>query len=242
MRFSRSSQSRARYVAVAIVAAASAIAADEFDMYVADVAILQAKAVQTELKITDAIRAAMNKHATWLDSQVANIDRLVRAGTITVAEGNRRTSVHLATLKSKVLGELSAAQIKRLREITLQRDGLGPLMNKRVSDKIGMTAAQLKKIREAYVTNGNKAKKIRQTAFAPIFEKYGKMKPQNDTEKKQLEEQANKELDAQKKRIQPQLEALGKEFEALVAGTLTKGQKDAFKELKGAPFKPKEIG
>ena len=242
MRFSRSSHLRARYVAVAIVAAASAIAADEFDMYVADVAILQAKAVQTELKITDAIRAAMNKHASWLDSQGANIDRLVRAGTVTAAEGNRRMAVHLATLKSKVLGELSAAQVKRLREITLQRDGLGPLMDKRVSDKIGMTAAQLTKIREAYVANDNKAKQIQQTAFTPIFEKFGKMKPKSETERKQLEEQANKELDVEKKRIQPQLEKLGKDFEELVAGTLTKGQQDAFKRLKGAPFKPKKEG
>ena len=242
MRFSYASHLRARFAAVAIVVAASAFAADEFDMYVADIAILQVKAVQAELKITAAIREALNKHADWLDSRGANVDRLVRAGTITVAEGNRRTSVHLATLKSKVLGELSAAQVKRLREITLQRDGILSLMDKRVSDKIGMTAAQLTKIREAYVAKDKRAKQIQQAAFASIFEKYGKMKPKSDTEKKQLEDQANKELDAQKKRIQPQLKTLGKQFEALVAETLTKGQKEAFKELKGAPFKPKEEG
>ena len=233
---------RARFAAVAIVLAAPAVAADEFDLYIADVAILQAKAVQKELKITDATRTAMNKHAVWLDSRGANIDRLVRAGSITVAEGNRRTKLHLAALKSKVLGELSAAQVKRLREITLQRDGLVPLMDKRVSDRIGMTAAQLKKIREAYVANDNKAKQIQKAAFSPIFEKYGNMKPKIDAEKKQFEDQANKELDIEKKRIQPQLEKLGKDFEELVAGTLTKGQKDAFNRLKGAPFKPKIDG
>ncbi|MCH8979699.1 MAG: hypothetical protein IH945_10735 [Armatimonadetes bacterium] len=222
--------------------AASAFAADEFDMYVADIAILQAKAVRTELKITDTIRAAMNKHAAWLDKQGADIDRLVRGGTITVAEGNRRTKIHLATLKSKVLRELSGAQVKRLREITLQRDGLVPLMDQRVSDKIGMTAAQLTKIREAYVANDNKAKQIQKAAFSPIFEKYGNMKPKSESEKKRIEELANKELGVEKKRIQPQLEKLGKEFEALVAETLTKGQKDAFNKLKGTPFKPKEEG
>ncbi|MCH7945820.1 MAG: hypothetical protein IIC73_07385, partial [Armatimonadetes bacterium] len=124
MRFAPTSHLRASFVALACVAAASALAADEFDMYVADIGILQDKAVQAELKITAAIRQALNKHAVWLDSRGANIDRLVRAGTITVAEGNRRTKLHLATLKSKVLGELSEAQVKRLREITLQRDGL----------------------------------------------------------------------------------------------------------------------
>jgi len=153
------------------MAVATAFAADEFDMYVADVAILQAKAIQVELGITDAVRAALNKHATWLDAQGANIDRLVKRGTVTPAEGNRRMSVYLVTLKSKVVGELTAVQVRRLREITLQRDGLVPLMDKRVSDKIGMTAAQLKKIREAYVANEKKAKVIQQTAFAPIFEK-----------------------------------------------------------------------
>ncbi|MCH8980167.1 MAG: hypothetical protein IH945_13150 [Armatimonadetes bacterium] len=242
MRTSPTSHFKAGFVALSFLASASAVAADEFDRYIADVAILQAKAVQTELKITDAIRAAMNKHAVWLDTQGANIDRLVRARTITVAEGNRRTKLHLATLKSKVLRELSAAQVKRLREITLQRDGLAPLMDKRVSDKIGMTAAQLKRIRDAYVANDNKAKQIQKAAFSPIFEKYGNMKPKSDAEKKQFEDQANKELDIEKKRIRPQLEMLGKEFEALVAGTLTKGQKDAFNRLKGAPFKPKIEG
>lgn len=224
------------------MAVATALAADEFDMYVADVAILQAKAIQVELGITDAVRAALNKHATWLDAQGANIDRLVKRGTVTPAEGNRRMSGYLVTLKSRVVGELTAVQVRRLREITLQRDGLVPLMDKRVSDKIGMTAAQLKKIRDAYVANEKKAKVIQQTAFAPIFEKYGKMKPKSDVEKKQIEGQANKELDAEKKRIQPQLAQLGKDFEALVASTLTQGQKDAFKKLKGKPFKPKKEG
>ena len=149
-----------------------------------------------------------------------------------------RMAVHLVTLKSKVLSELTTPQVKRLREITLQRDGLVPLMDKRVSDKIGMTAAQLKKIREAYVTNDNKAKSIQQTAFSPIFEKYGKMKPKNDVEKKQIEDQANKELALEKKRIQPQLTRLGKDFEELVASTLTKGQKDAFIKLKGPNARP----
>ena len=151
-------------------------------------------------------------------------------------------SVHLITLKTRVLGELSASQVKRLREITLQRDGLVPLMDTRVSDKIGMTAAQLTKIREAYVANDNKAKQIQQKAFAPVCEKFGKMKPKSDAEKKLLEEQANKELDAEKKRIQPELEALSKQFAALVDETLTKGQKDAFNKLKGTPFKPKPEG
>ena len=224
------------------MAVATAFAADEFDMYVADVAILQLKAVQAELGITEAVRAALNKHATWLDTQGADIDRLVRGGKVTPADGNRRMSVHLVTLKSRVVGELTSVQVRRLREITLQRDGLVPLMDKRVSDKIGMTAAQLKKIREAYVANEDKAKRIQQTAFASIFEKYGKMKPKSEVEKKQIEEQANKELDVEKKRIQPQLAQLGKDFETLVASTLTKGQKDAFKALKGKPFKPKKEG
>lgn len=242
MRFSPTNHLKSCFAAMLSLAAVYACAVDEFDMYVADVAILQAKAVQIELKITDGIRAAMNKHAIWLDGQGANIDRLVRAGTVTPEAGNRRMKVHLSTLKSKVLSELSAAQVKRLREITLQRDGLVPLMDKRVSDKIGMTTAQLTKIREAYIANENKAKQIQKVAFAPIFDKYGKMKPKSDVEKKRLEDQANKELEVEKKRIQPQLEDLGKQFAALVDKTLSKGQKDAFNKLKGVPFKPKEEG
>lgn len=213
-------------------------AADEFDMYVSDVAILQIKEIQKELRITEGQRVAMNNHAQWLSQQGVAIDRLVVDKKLSPDNANKRMTAHLATLKKRVLSELSNAQVKRLREITLQRDGLLPLMDQKVSEKIGMTTAQLKKIREAYIANDARSKALQDKAFSPIFDKYGKMKPKNDTERKQLEAQANKEIEAEKAKLAPELEKLGKEFEGLVNRTLSKNQLAEFKALKGKPFVP----
>lgn len=54
-------------MSLALFSATAAYAADEFDMYVSDVAILQIKEIQTELKITEGQRVAMNSHAEWLN-------------------------------------------------------------------------------------------------------------------------------------------------------------------------------
>lgn len=225
-------------ISLALFSAVAANAADEFDMYVSDVAILQIKEIQTELKITEGQRVAMNNHAEWLNRKGGAINKEVADNRLTTAGANRQMASHLANLKKKVLGELTDKQIVRLREITLQRDGLLPLMDQKVSEKIGMTAAQLKLIRDTYVANDQKAKQVQQRALAPIFEKYGKMKPKNNAEKKQLEAQANKEIEAEQKRLAPQLAKLGKEFEDFVKRILTKGQRDSFAKLKGKPFTP----
>lgn len=229
---------RALVPSLVLCATVSVRAADSFDMYVSDVAILQIKEIQKELKITEGQRASMNNHAQWLNQQGISIDRLVVEKKLSPDNANKLMTAHLATLKKKVLSVLSDAQVKRLREITLQRDGLLPLMDQKVSEKIGMTKAQLKKIRDAYVANDVKSKALQDKAFAPIFEKYRKMKPKSEAEAKQIEAQVNKELDAEKKLIAPELEKLGKEFEGLVNRTLSKGQLDAFKALKGKPFVP----
>lgn len=226
----------ALFAAALATIAVAGIQQDAFDMYFADVSILQLKPIQAELKVTETQRANMNKHADWLKAQGAAVESQVKSGKLTAQAANQQMAGHISTLKRKVLGELTASQLKRLREITLQRDGLLPLMDQKMADKVGMTKAQLTKLREGYVENDKKAKELQQKTFSPIFEKYEKMKPKDEAEKKTLSEQANKELEAARKKIQPQLEAFGKAFADLVDSTLTKGQKDAFAALKGKPF------
>jgi hypothetical protein len=215
-----------------------AAAADEFDAYFSDIGILQLKPVQQELKVTEGQRQAMNKHADWLNAQTKSIDTQVRSGKTKPDDANRLMIGHLSSLKKKILGELTDTQIKRLREITLQRDGLLPLLDQRMADRIGMTAAQSKKLRDAYNANNKKADDIQTKALKPIVDKYAAMRPKDEAERKRLAEQGNKEIDAAKEKIKPQLEQLGKDFAALVESTLSKGQKDDFDKLKGVPFKP----
>lgn len=215
-------------------------AVDEFDAYIADISILQDKGIQAELGITEPQRAAMNKHADWFNTQGTSVDSQVRAKKISTQEANRLMAGHLVTMKQRIVGELTAGQLKRLREITLQRDGLLPLLDKKVADKIGMTEAQRKKLFDTYVANDKKAKQLQQDTLKPIFDKYAKMSPKTDDEKKKLSDQMNKELAAANEKIKPQLTKLGKEFSDLVDSTLTAGQKTAFTNLKGKPFVPKK--
>lgn len=216
-----------------------AFAADEFDFYFADISILQDKKVQAELKVTEAQRTAMNKHADWLNTQGKSIDTQVRSGKLTADQANKQMGLNLGVMKRKICDELSAAQLKRLREITLQRDGLLPLMDLKMGEKIGLTKAQTQKLRDAYIANDKKAKDIQSAAYKPIFDKYAAMKPKDKTEEQKLVDQRNKELAAAQVKITPQLEALGKSYGALVESTLSKEQKDAFAALKGKPFDPK---
>jgi hypothetical protein len=215
-----------------------AAAADEFDAYFSDIGILQLKPVQQELKVTEGQRLAMNKHADWLNAQSQAINTQVKSGKTKPEDANKLMVGHLSSLKRKVLAELTAPQVKRLREITLQRDGLLPLLDQRMADRIGMTPAQSKKLRDAYEANNKKADDIQTKALKPIVDKYAAMRPKDDAERKRLEEQGNKEIEAATAKIKPQLEQLGKDFKALVDSTLSKGQKDDFEKLKGVPFKP----
>lgn len=217
----------------------AALAADEFDFYFADISILQDKKVQAELKITETQRTNMNKHAAWLNTQSQAIDTQVKGGKLTPENANKQMGVHLGTLKKKICDELSAAQLKRLREITLQRDGLLPLMDLKMGERIGLTKAQTQKLRDSYIANDKKAKDIQTAAYKPIFDKYAAMKPKDKAEEQKLIDQRNKELEAAQKKIQPQLEALGKSYGTMVDTTLSKEQKDAFAALKGKPFEPK---
>lgn len=224
--------------ALALSAMSQAVV-DEFDAYIADISILQLKPIQTELVVTEAQRNAMNKHADWFNAQSQAVNNQVKAKKMTAEEANKLMANHLVSMKQKIVGELTATQLKRLREITLQRDGLLPLLDKKVADKIGMTEAQRKKLFDTYAANDKKAKEIQTTALKPIFDKYAKLTPRDDAEKKKLSDQMNKELAAANEKIKPQLEKLGKEFSDLVDTTMTAGQKTAFTNLKGKPFAPK---
>lgn len=219
-----------------LAVSAAALAADEFDFYFADISILQDKKVQAELKVTETQRTNMNKHAAWLNTQTQAIDAQVKSGKLTPDNANKQMGVHLGTLKKKICDELSAAQLKRLREITLQRDGLLPLMDLKMGERIGLTKAQTQKLRDSYIANDKKAKDLQTAAFKPILDKYSAMKPKDKAEEQKLIEQSRKELAAAQEKIKPQLEALAKAYGTTVDATLSKEQKDAFAALKGKPF------
>lgn len=212
---------------------------DEFDLFFADLGILQDKSVQGEIGLTEAQRARMNEHASWMNAQRDAIAKQANEKKLDPKQANAQLASVMETLKVKVMGELTAAQLKRVREITLQRDGLLPLLSQRVGERIGLTSAQTQTLREGFLKNDESAKRIQRDAFEPILKKYDAMRPKNAEEEKKLRAQANKELDAAKQKIAPELTRLSKEYQDFVKKTLSKGQFDAFVALKGKAFTPK---
>ncbi len=215
---------------------------DEFDYHFADVSILQLKPVQTDLGLTDGQRSKMNEHADWFGAQKEGLAKQVNDKKLDPKQANAQFGATMEALKKRVLGELTAAQLKRLREISLQREGLLPLMHHLVGDKIGLTTTQLKSIRDGFVKNDETVKQLQKKTFEPILKKYQAMKPKSKQEAETLSTQMDKELAAARKPIEPELTKLSKDFQDFVTKTLSKGQYDAFIALKGKPFKPQASG
>ncbi|MEZ5163708.1 MAG: hypothetical protein R2688_08140 [Fimbriimonadaceae bacterium] len=80
-------------------------------------------------------------------------------------------------MANKVVGVLTAGQLKRLREITLQNAGPVAMMDPTVAKKIGLSDSQLKSIRSRFDSDAKKADGIQEKAFKPIIDKYKAKKP-----------------------------------------------------------------
>jgi len=215
--------------------------ADAFDERTSNVALLQSKAVQTDLKISEAQRKKMNVHAEWFNKEAQKI----RDAWVKTAQGKNppppaptaKLQALEQSLKAKVFKELSQTQIKRLREITVQQAGVLALLDDSVAKKIGLTAAQITSLKAKFKSNAEAAQKLQATAINPINAKYKDKKPKDQKEAEAMQAQYSKEVQAAAKKIEPQLAALRKGFETFVNTTLSAAQKSSWSALKGKAFK-----
>lgn len=212
--------------------------ADAFDKHVASVEVLQAKPVQSELKISEGQRAALNKHAAWYNKATEGIVKSLGNSPSTAEKeksAERIQSLH-GQLKDKVFGELSKWQMKRLGQISLQQLGVLAVMDAKVASKIGLSSSQLKTIRDGWNRTGTKVAEIERKARQPIWDKYKAKKPKDDKEAQSLRTAFEQEMRAAGDKIAPQLKAQKEGFESLVDKTLSASQKKTWDELKGKPF------
>lgn len=228
-----------------LLMASAAIASaqvDPFDYHCADVILLQAKPVQTELKVTEAQRGKMN------DAAAAHKTRLTTYQAQQQAAKTKDTQQQTATklkgyfdeLKKGVFTSLNATQLKRLREITLQRAGLLALLDDLVAKKINFTGPNYATFRTTFSNGAKEAGNIERAGLKPIFDKYeGRMKAaKTPDERKQIEGQMRPELEAAGKKIAPQIQSLQSETQKKLVGLLTPAQKTAWQALLGKPFNP----
>lgn len=213
--------------------------ADDAAFYkqIASIDTLQSKAVQTELKVSEAQRTAFNSHATVYNEQTKTLADKFKEGTMPKAEFAQKLSDAQATLHDKVIGELTAIQAKRLGQITLQRAGIIAVVNPVVANRLGMTKAQSTTLAEGLQKTGTTVAEIERSAKEPIVKKYQAMTPKTDEEKAKLQAQLDAEIKEANTKIQPDLLKARKTFEDLVDKTLTAGQKKTWADLKGPEFK-----
>lgn len=227
-------------MAVVLVGALGGFASADFDTDVANIALLQSKKIQTELKVTAAQRATLNKHADWFN---AENQKLVKEAEALAKQGKQPTQAMMqkgnkiqADMKTKVVSVLSKWQKQRLREITLQGAGYLALMDPTVAKRVGLSSTQSANIRKEFEANGKKAGEAQQKAIKPIVDKYQGKKPKNAAEEQKLSAEFQKEMQAAQAKVQPTLKKLQDSFNAYVKKTLTAQQMKTFTTLQGPKY------
>jgi hypothetical protein len=214
-------------------------APDAFDKYAANISILQAKPVQTELKVTQAQRDKLNKHANWFTAEQKKLRDKVDPKKGPTADDQKKFATLLNTFKDRVVGELSAVQLKRLREISLQGMGHTALLDPEVSKKVGISQTQLKKLRTAYEAMMKKINDEQARVYKPINDKYAKKTPKTDAEKKAVRDAYLKEIEAVNTKIAPTIKKFADGYKATLDATLLPDQKKKWAALQGKAFNPK---
>ena len=229
-------------VLVAFAAVTSQAQVDPFDYHCADVILLQAKEVQKELSINEAQRKKMNDAADTHRTRLTTYQAQQKAAKTKDTREQSQTKLknYFDELKRGVFTSLSAAQLKRLREITLQRAGLLALLDDVVAKKIGLTGAPHDKFRKAFSDGAKEAGNIERATLKPIFDKYeGRMRAAKTADERQkIEAQMRPELEAAGKKIAPQIQKLQNETRQKLVGMLSASQKTTWQALLGKPFTP----
>jgi hypothetical protein len=212
---------------------------DTFDAHCADITILQSKAVQKEVGISEAVRKKLNDQATWHQRQLQALDSEIR----TTKKDPRSAEIQgkianlFATLKSRVLSNLSPAQVKRLGELSLQRVGDAALTDPIVAKKVGLSDAQLKKMQTTYSEGAQKFVKLEQETAQKVLLPYKDRKPKDEAEAKRLDQEIQTKLAAAGKQIQPKMEALRATYRKRIRAILTSTQTATYNKLRGKPFR-----
>lgn len=237
MNFSRNSVPRpAMSTAVLLfaVALASAQEPDRFDAHCANILVLQNKGVQKALGITKPQLDRMRMFSDHHDAELAALDKRTK-GTKTNVDPELLK--YFAELKDAVVGVLSPAQLKRLREITMQEAGLLALCDPIVGKRAGLSAPQIAKLRSTYDEGLKKYTAVEREAQERVLAPYKDKKPKTKEEVDALNKEVGAKLSAEKKRIAPQLKVIRDDYDKRMRAILTSTQLATYNSLRGAPLK-----
>jgi len=210
-------------------------AAENFDSEVASIILLQIKAVQKELGVTELQRAAMNKFADAHRARLGDYYKKVEKAGGTPDE--QKLLVMFREMKKGVLSQMSPAQIKRLREISLQTLDFVALSDKTVGAKVGLSPSQLAQIGDIVKLAEERADGIRDDAVKKATDGQHHSSPKSKQEYDSMIKDRSQRVNAAIKSILPQVESIRAESKKQVMDILTPDQKAKWQALLGSPFR-----
>lgn len=233
-------QARLLLIGVALMGAAIG-SAQSFEEKIANVALLQNKDIQDELGITESLRNKLNTYADEFNAKAnkAQEDFQKKNPNATAASPEliKQIEGYQKTMEKNVLGALSKAQLKRLSEITLQASGFPAMMDPNVAKQIGLTDAQVKKLRDAFQVSEQNIQRLVEKEQNKIRDKYNKQY-KTEEESKAAQESVNRESAEAMKRIEPEIVKQRNAWLATFKKTVKAIQINRFEALLGKPFKP----
>jgi len=199
---------------------------DSFDEEMSSVILLQSKVVQKELGVTTAQRAAMNKYADAHRAKLKVLYSRLQANhqqNINQKDQQELRSM-FNTMKRGVFAQLTAAQLKRLREISLQTLDFTALGDPIVAARVGLSASQSSKIRSVINSGIKQANVVQNNAVATA------------TKGATTQDQANQLAESAANQVSPQVVSIRNDTKQKVMALLTAQQRSRWQGLLGRPF------
>ena len=225
-------------ISSALALAGIAFTQTSFDKEVCDITLLQTKEVKTELKVTQVQRDKMNSASASYNIVAKRVEEKMRKGQEPSAEDQKQMRTHFDKMRTGVLNILTPVQIKRLREISLQTAGLIALTDPTVAKKVGLSGAQLTKLKGYLKDSYEQVGKLTKGVQDKVEKEFKGKNPKTDAEKRKLAEQYEKRMNEEMKKIAPKLEKIRNDGRARIMSSMSAGQRTIWNTLLGKPFNP----
>ena len=198
--------------------------AQSFDDQIASIILLQDKAVQKDIGVSEQQRDAMNKFADAHRAKLAAYYKQVKG-----KPDEKKLYEMFSVMKHGVLSQMTPSQVRRLREISLQYLDFTALADNTVGAKIGLSPAEHEQIIKLVGSMQKKGQSIEADAKRIV-----------DADPRVAKAKTQQEKDAIAKdafmKIMPRLQDLKADARKQVLAVLTPAQRTTWQQLLGKPF------
>jgi hypothetical protein len=198
-------------------------AQDSFDLQVSNHLLVFMPQLQRELNMTPDMIAGVVKAAKPFNAEV-----------IKAKNDASRVKTLQADARRAVLAKLTPAQLRRLREITLQQYGTQVLATPVIAAKLGLSENQQKSIRNLQVANAKGIMDAYRAEIDAATAELRKQQPKNPGEREMLQRQMADAVEAA--HVEEHIQHMRNEGEQRLLTVLTDEQRKAWNSLFGRPF------